>query len=293
MSITAAPVPDGAAARLVWISLRLLLWVALYLAFELLGGILCNRHPLRLSGPQQLLVTAVTLVAALAAGVIVLRVLERRPASDLGFALNAAAPKYVAIGLGMGAGALLLVSALMVLPGWLAFRSDGGTLADWMATLARDLGLFGVAAAAEEAVFRGYPFQLLARAAGAPVAVLLSSAVFAWAHGHNPNVGTFALINIFLAGVLLAVAFLVTRSLWFATAIHLGWNWSMGSLVDLPVSGLELFDTPLYEPTLHGPAWFTGGTFGPEGGLSGTIGFAAALATVWWYARKHATVEMA
>jgi uncharacterized protein len=68
------------------------------------------------------------------------------------------------------------------------------------------------------------------------------------------------------------VAYLRTLSLWFATAVHLGWNWAMATLFDLPVSGITAFDTPLYEPVVGGPAWWSGGLFGPEGGVVGTIG---------------------
>ena len=281
----------SAGARLLWVGLRLIAWLGLYIAFELTGATLLADVPL--SGKTQLLFTGVTLTAAVLAGVILLRWLDHRPASELGFALNKTAPVHFAIGLGIGVGALLLVVGLMVLAGWLSFVPDDGTTAAWGVTLLSDLGLMGVAAAAEEAMFRGYPFQVLARAAGAPVAVIVSSAAFAWAHNSNPNVDVIGLLNILLAGVLLAVAYLLTRSLWFATAIHLGWNWSMASLVDLPVSGLELFDTPLYEPVLRGPAWATGGAFGPEGGLTGTIAFGAAIAAVWWYARKRRVMETA
>ena len=278
-------------ARLLWVVTRLVGWLGLYLVFELVGGALLAGAPV--SGKTQLLFTGLTLAAAVLAGVILLRWLDQRPARDLGFPLDRGVPRQFAIGLAIGAGALLLVAALMMLAGWLSFGRAEGTASAWGLTLLADLGLLGVAAAAEEAVFRGYPFQTLVRAAGAPVAVAVTSLAFAWAHTSNPNVDLLGLINILLAGVLLAVAYLWTRSLWFATAIHLGWNWSMASLVDLPVSGLEYFDTPLYEPVLRGPQWATGGAFGPEGGLTGTIAFAAALAAVWWYARKRKTMETA
>src|SRR5690606_38171554 len=98
--------------------------------------------------------------------------------------------------------------------------------------------------------------------------------------GANPSVGVFALVNIFLAGILLGIAYLRTLSLWFATALHMGWNWTMASLFDLPVSGLTTFDTPLYQPAVDGAAWWSGVLFGPEGGLVGTIGFGVALLLV-------------
>jgi biotin transport system substrate-specific component len=38
-----------------------------------------------------------------------------------------------------------------------------------------------------------------------------------------------------------AAAYLRTLSLWFATALHIGWNWATASLFDLPVSGITDF----------------------------------------------------
>jgi uncharacterized protein len=100
------------------------------------------------------------------------------------------------------------------------------------------------------------------------------------AHGANPEVTWVGLANIFLAGVLLAMAYLRTRSLWFASALHLGWNWSMAALFALPVSGLDLFLPPGYRAQVGGPDWWSGGAFGPEGGLVATIALASALAVV-------------
>jgi hypothetical protein len=54
----------------------------------------------------------------------------------------------------------------------------------------------------------------------------------------------------------------------------------MATLFDLPVSGLQVFDTPLYAPAVGGPGWWSGALFGPEGGLVGTIGFGLALLLV-------------
>src|SRR5690606_34788181 len=161
----------------------------------------------------------------------------------------------------------------LLVSGTLGYGPQAGTVQGWAVTMLAQAGFFALAALAEEAVFRGYAFQVLTRVAGPVAAVVVSSVLFALAHGANPSVGVFALVNIFLAGILLGIAYLRTLSLWFATALHMGWNWTMASLFDLPVSGLTTFDTPLYQPAVDGPAWWSGVLFGPEGGLVGTIGF--------------------
>jgi hypothetical protein len=107
--------------------------------------------------------------------------------------------------------------------------------------------------------------------------------LFALLHARNPNVTPVALANIFLAGVMLAVAYLRTRSLWFATGVHVGWNWAMASLLDFPVSGIVM-DMPLYSARETGPDWVTGGTFGPEAGIAASL--TIALGAVWMWRTK-------
>lgn len=217
------------------------------------------------------------LAAALGAGWLLLGWFERRRPGALGFAWTSQSARELVAGLAIGGGPLLIVAAALALAGWLGYRPDTGSAGAYGSALLGALLVLAPAAAAEEALFRGYPFQVLVEAVGPAVATVALSAAFALAHAGNPGANAFALVNIFLAGVLLSVAYLRTRSLWFATAVHLGWNWTMGSVLDLPLSGLELLDTPLYEPVAGGPDWVTGGAFGPEAGLAGTVGFALAL----------------
>ncbi|HEX6308831.1 MAG TPA: CPBP family intramembrane glutamic endopeptidase [Longimicrobiales bacterium] len=219
-------------------------------------------------------------VAAFAAGALLIRAVDGRPVAALGLAASRAAVRHAAIGVLIGAAGLVTAVAALLVSGTLAYAGDQGSVGAWMAAVAAQAGIFTIAALAEEALFRGYGFQVLARAAGPAAATIVSSVLFALAHGANPSIGVFALVNLFLAGILLAIAYLRTLSLWFATAVHMGWNWTMATLFDLPVSGLEMFDTPLYEPIVGGPGWWSGAQFGPEGGLVGTIGFAAALLVI-------------
>src|SRR5438093_684869 len=117
-------------------------------------------------------------------------------------------------------------------------------------TLAVSLLIFLFAAATEEMLFRGYPLQTLARANLAWLGVLLTSVPFAAVHLANPNVVPgFTFVNTALAGVWLAIAYLHTRSLWFPLGVHWSWNWALGSLFGLPVSGITNIAP---HPLLHG-----------------------------------------
>src|SRR5919108_3271389 len=256
-------------------------------AFIVLGGLLAlallaaYRQLPRDRGESAMLIGgSIPAVAALLAGAALIRACEGRSRAARGIGVSSRTAGLSTTGLLIGIVGLTAAAALLLAPGMLTYRPQAGTTGEWLAALGQDAAVFAVAALAEEAVFRGYPFQVLVRIAGAPVAVIVSSVGFAAVHRNNPEVSVFALVNIFLAGVVFALAFLRTLSLWFVTTLHLGWNWAMATLFDLPVSGIQQFDTPLYEPTVRGPVWFTGGEFGPEGGVVGTIGFAVTLVAV-------------
>jgi uncharacterized protein len=259
---------------------RILLYIVLTLVMAMGLGMVWS-----LTGQAATLAAnfAILLAASLAASWVMVAGIERRTVAALGLQLAPSAARESALGLALGAGALAAAVVLIAVAGMARWVADEGTVPDYAAVLAATLVFFAVAAAFEEVVFRGYPFQVLVQGIGVWPAVLLSSVAFALAHRGNQHVDWIALANIFLAGVMLAVAYLRTRSLWFATGIHLGWNWAMATLFDFPVSGFE-WDTPLYDAAVAGPAWWTGGGFGPEGGVPATL---VLLALTAWLLRTR------
>ena len=136
------------------------------------------------------------------------------------------------------------------------------------------------AAAGEEVLFRGYPLRVLVERWGPVPALVVTSVAFGGLHGWNPHAGGLALLNIGLAGLLLGGICLITGSLWWATGVHAGWNLATGFFADLPVSGVRLVDTPMYEVADGGRAVVTGGAFGFEGGAAATIGLALGIVVV-------------
>jgi hypothetical protein len=149
------------------------------------------------------------------------------------------------------------------------------------------LPVFAIAASFEEVLFRGYPLQTLMRSLPAVAAIIVSAALFSLAHSRNPSQTVLAPINTFLAGAWLGVAYFKTRSLWFPTGLHIGWNWAMGALYGLPVSGLHVPQQSILATRSTSPEWLTGGGYGPEGGAAATIVLiVATLIILRWNARS-------
>ena len=267
------------------ILLYLAILVLLFIAGEYAASVL-PRSPL--GWFNYILLTA----AGLLAGWVMLVRFDGRPPGALGFAITRATARELLVGFGVGAVLIAAATLLLLASGSARFIPDTGTAAGYVATLAWTFAYFALAAAYEEVWFRGYGFQALVQGIGVWPAVVLSSALFASFHLGNPEVDAIAIANIFLAGVLLAFAYLRTRSLWFATALHAGWNWTMASALGFPVSGLVLLDTPLYDAVETGSDWWTGGGFGPEAGLAGTAVLLAGLAWMLRTGRLREPDEM-
>ncbi|HYJ45179.1 MAG TPA: CPBP family intramembrane glutamic endopeptidase, partial [Pyrinomonadaceae bacterium] len=170
------------------------------------------------------------------------------------------------------------------IPGGLKFMLNAPVMfATIGRTLLASVPVFILAAAAEEAIFRGYPLQTMARSGLAWVAIIITSVIFSSGHLDNPNVVPgFTFINTAIAGVWLALAYLKTRNLWFPLGIHWAWNWTMAAVLGLPVSGItRITPDPLMRASDLGPAWITGGTYGIEGGAACTLALLISTVFIW------------
>ncbi|MBC8029717.1 MAG: CPBP family intramembrane metalloprotease [Pyrinomonadaceae bacterium] len=235
------------------------------------------------------------LLAALLAAFICARWLEGLPTRALGLSFNVPWLREFLVGSVLGVLSLALAAGIATAGGGLAFTISGSAgLLQVGQTLVLSGLLFIIAALAEEVLFRGYPLQTLTRARLVTLGVLLTSVPFAAVHLDNPNsTGVFPFINTALAGVWLAVAYLRTRTLWFPLGVHWAWNWALGSLFGLPVSGLtDLAPHPLLRGIDSGPAWLTGGSYGIEGGLACTIALIISTLFIWRTGLVAPTDEM-
>ena len=165
--------------------------------------------------------------------------------------------REVAVGLAwgvvlIGACAILIVVSSDV-------RHEPGRGFPWLELVA----VFIPAVLHEELLFRGYPFQKLLRLNRA-FAVLFAAALFAALHLGNSAVTPLGILNIFLGGILLGLAYVRYGRLWFPIGLHLAWNLMSGPILGHEVSGYTGATTLLIERG-GGPWWVTGGEFGIEG----------------------------
>ncbi|MFP3948066.1 MAG: CPBP family intramembrane glutamic endopeptidase [Gemmatimonadota bacterium] len=222
-----------------------------------------------------------TLVAGLIPAWILLILAHGAPPASLGFHLHRSAVGESLGGILLGIAVTGASVATMAGIGVVRWVDDAGSLSGFLTEGGVALAILALPAAAEEVVFRGYPLQLLSRSWGPGWALAVTSVGFGLLHGANPGITGVALLNLILAGLFLGVVYLKTGSLWWATGAHLGWNWTVGFLVDLPVSGLEMVDTPLWTGVPSGPSWLGGGSFGPEGSVLTAVIVSVSTVVIW------------
>jgi membrane protease YdiL (CAAX protease family) len=148
-----------------------------------------------------------------------------------------------------------------------------------------------LAAAQEELVFRGYLLQRLMESIGRPAAILVLSSLFGLAHFGNPSATALSTLNTILAGVLLSLVYLRARALWMPIGFHFAWNYFLGPVFSLPVSGFSI-GPKLMNVSPTGPVWLTGGSYGPEGGVAVTLVCAAAITWLALTRTNHVSMAM-
>jgi hypothetical protein len=225
----------------------------------------------------------ILLALAILVGWLCGKFLEDLPFRALGAGFNKNWLKDFLAGLMVGAVSISIAVLIAIVFGGmkLQLNQNAGQSAILL-TLGASLLIFTIAAAAEEAYFRGYILQTFARARLAWLAIGFTSLFFAFAHFNNPSANRVSITNTALAGIWFGAAYLKTRNLWFPFGIHLTWNWFQGAIFGIPVSGItEVTTAPLFQQSEKGSDFLNGGDYGIEGGLACTI--ALLLSTVLIY----------
>jgi uncharacterized protein len=228
------------------------------------------------------------------------RLLDRRPFADFGFHLNAG--WWLDLFFGMALGALLITTVFLteLVLGWVkvtgAFESLVPGAPFWLAILI-PAALFLCVGFYEELINRGYQLRNAAEGLNFPgvgprnavlLAWVLSSAFFGYLHATNPNATLLSTVNVAVAGLMLGAGYVLTGELAIPIGLHVTWNFFQGAVFGFPVSGLKVGGATFLSLDQGGPDLWTGGRFGPEGGLLAPVAMVAGgiLIALWVRLRR-------
>ena len=211
------------------------------------------------------------------------RLFDRRIFSEFGFKITNKWWVDFIFGLSLGGFLMLLIFLVELVAGWISIQELFVTRnpdAPFLGTILIPLVTFLFVGFYEELLSRGYHLTNLAEGfssslisprAALIIATTLSSLVFGLLHTANPNASLISFLNISLAGIFLSTGYLLTGQLAIPIGLHFGWNFFQGNVFGFPVSGGDYRIATFIKVIQEGPALWTGGSFGPEGGLLGTI----------------------
>ncbi len=261
-----------------------------FLAFALLGALFIVPFDSTLSAWRetvplraQLYGDIAVAVAMLAATWIMTRFVDRRPFVTIGFAPGHAL-RDLALGLTLGTGWL----ALSVGGAWLAGCASPQSPEAFSSSLLLGTAvsfLFNVLT--QQLLLCGYIFQTIRSRSRFVVALLISAALFSAYHAGAFGGEWLPALNVFAAGALFCLAFGITGNLWFPIATHFAWNFLLGPVLGLTISGSSRLGEGGAVFVVEGPALFTGGDFGLEGGLIVTVTTALCIAALLLVRRRQ------
>ena len=226
---------------------------------------------------------AVSLLGGFSGLLFVLDGIPSRPLTHMGLGFDRAWGRELRHGILIGSGLIAACVAAIALWGKISFAVEVWPGSEGMLVVtAGQIWIIATAALAEESVFRGYPFQRLCDSIGGGGASLVLSLAFGMAHLANPQSSRSGFINTVLIGILFSLVYLRTRSLWICWGIHFAWNFVLGFVLGLPVSGMTQFAAWI-KGDARGPYWLTGGAYGIEASFVCTLVCLAAIGLIYFY----------
>jgi uncharacterized protein len=213
--------------------------------------------PLKVAVPDAFFVVIVTVAAW------VMSKIEGRKIGQYGLPVKQGLMKHLWLGLWIG----FLASSATVLIIYLLHGLQIASPTIHGATILMSAAAWGVAfllsAMAEEFLYRGYAQFTLTTGIGFWPAAVVLSALFGLGHLSNKGENILGALSVVSFGLLLCLFLRRTGTLWCAVGFHIGYDWGQTFFYGVPNSGF----TPshnLFNVTVKGPQWLTGGTVGPE-----------------------------
>ncbi|MBO4927353.1 MAG: ABC transporter permease [Clostridiales bacterium] len=217
---------------------------------------------------------------------LIVRLWDRQPLSTLGFPASGSPLKSYFRGLLFGLLMIFSVYGLLLATGQ-AICNGWGLSSDAVVLFILYILMWIPQGATEEIMMRGYMMPRVAGRFGVPFAVIFSSMCFSLMHAGNAGYSLLAMFNLAFIAVFFACVALRDGHIYTVCAMHTVWNFCQGNVFGLEVSGNTGSASILSSSyTSSARDLFTGGAFGPEGGLCVTIVIALSFVILLLFGRK-------
>ena len=215
-----------------------------------------------LSAPSIIIGDGFDLIAVLiVTGVFAL--CERRRIDSYGLRINEAFCGLFWNGVVAGLAAIAFVAAGMLVTGGMHIHGIALQGTDLISSPLLWLVAMLLVGVTEEYFFRGYALQSLWRGTGFWPAALITTALFAGLHLVKPHENAIDIGMIFVLGLIICMSVRITGSLWWAVGWHAAFDFGQIFIIGTPNGG-RVPQGRLFDVTLRGPTWITGGELGTE-----------------------------
>jgi uncharacterized protein len=193
--------------------------------------------------------------------------IDRRSFRTLGFTTERWI-RDLLLGFSIGACWLAISVTIVWLAGFVQIQPAAAMSGSFLAWSAAALGFNTVT---QEVLARSYILQTIRSQTNATTSVIVTAVLFMAYHAGAYHGSWLPPINVFLAGILFGMAYQLTGNLWLPIGIHFIWNFLIGPVLGLTLSGNSQAYSRWQLLTVQGPSWVTGGAFGLEGGIAVTL----------------------
>ncbi len=261
-------------------AISFVLWVAIFLIIRLFVN------------PQPLIRYLILFAIIFALSSLFVRYIDRRAVATIGFMFHSRWIREYLQGVLIGASSISVVFLFNFSMGYYKIVHHNITPFFLLYIFTYAIVLSVLASAFEELAFRGYMFQNFIEATNVFIATAALAAFFGIGHLWNAHSSWLSVLNTIAAGVLFALGYIRTKSLWLPSGLHFSWNFFMGRIYSLPGGGSKAAQT-LLEVKQQGPIVLTGGDYGPEAGIPALIVFIIACFIIYYWPKINTAPEMA